>query len=160
MIDKDTYKKELLRMWDSLRTEYIGRDLCLGVKCEECPLHENGKNCVNINSAFEAIATVEKWSEEHPKGKHEKHELSKIEHEVLTSELKCLRKTLTLRELVFDNYTFAFSASRLLSKLLKLGYYEGASDDTCIEYYLKNCEVVEHDKMMKESERLEKDKDI
>lgn len=29
-------------------------------------------------------------------------------------------------------------------------YYEGASDDMCIEYYLKNCEVVEHDKTMKE----------
>ena len=86
---------------------------------------------------------VEKWSEEHPEGKHEKHELSGIEYEVLTNELKCLRKTLTLRELVFDNYTFAFSASHLLSKLIKLGYYEGASDDTCIEYYLKNCEVVE-----------------
>lgn len=106
------------------------------------------------------IGTAEKWSKEHPKGKYEKHELSEIEHEVLTNELKHLRKTLTLRELVFDNYTFAFSASRLLSKLIKLGYYEGASDDTCIEYYLKNCEVVEHDKTMKESEHLEKDKDV
>lgn len=160
MMDKETYKRELVRMWDSLRTEYIGRDSCLGVKCEECPLHENGNHCAGIKSAFEAIATVEKWSEEHPKGKYEKHELSEIEHEVLTNELKHLRKTLTLRELVFDNYTFAFSASRLLSKLIKLGYYEGASDDTCIEYYLKNCEVVEHDKTLKEREHFEKDKDI
>ena len=160
MLDKNTYKKELLRMWDSLRTEYIGNDLCTGVKCKECPLHENGKNCNGIKSAFEAIATVEKWSEEHQEGKYKKHELSEIEYEVLTRELKDLRKTLTLREIVFDNYNFAFSASRLLSKLIKLGYYEGASDDTCIEYYLKNCEVVKHNETMKERERFEKDKDV
>lgn len=142
MIDKDTYKKELLRMWDSLRTEYVGCDSCIGVRCKECPLHENGNLCGGIKGAFEAIATVEKWSIEHPERKYK---LSKIENEILTSELKQLRQTLTLKEKVFDNYTFAFSASQLLSKLLKLGYYEGASDDTCIEYYLKNCEVVEHD---------------
>lgn len=147
MMDKETYKRELVRMWDSLRTEYVGRDSCIGVNCEKCPLHENGNHCgAGIKCAFEAIATVEKWSKEHQK----KHKLTEIEYEILTSELKQLRQTLTLKEKVFDNYTFAFSASRLLSKLLKLGYYEGASDDTCIEDYLKNCEVVEHDKTMKE----------
>lgn len=68
--------------------------------------------------------------------------MTEIEHEVLTNELKHLRKTLTLRELVFDNYTFAFSASRLLSKLLKLGYYEGANLDTSIDDYLSKSVVI------------------
>ena len=76
MLDKDTYKKELLRMWDSLRTEYVGRDSCIGVKCEECPLQENGKNCNGIKSAFETIATVEKWSKEHPEKSIKYQELS------------------------------------------------------------------------------------
>lgn len=65
MMDKETYKKELVRMWDSIRTKYVGRDSCIGVKCEECPLHGNGKRCNGIKSAFEAIETVEKWSKEH-----------------------------------------------------------------------------------------------
>ena len=140
MMDKETYKKELLRMWDSLRTEYVGRDSCIGVNCEKCPLHENGNHCgAGIKSAFEAIATVEKWSREHPE---KKYELSEIENEVLTSELKQLRQTLTLKEKVFDNYTFAFSTSRLLSKLLKLGYYEGANLDTSIDDYLSKSVVI------------------
>ena len=126
-------------MWDSLRTEYIGNDSCIGIKCEECPLHENWNNCHGIKNAFEAIATVEKWSKEHPE---KKYELSEIENEVLTSELKQLRQTLTLKEKVFDNYTFAFSASRLLSKLLKLGYYEGANLDTSIDDYLSKSVVI------------------
>ena len=127
-------------MWDSLRTEYVGRDSCIGVNCEKCPLHENGNHCgAGIKSAFEAIATVEKWSREHPE---KKYELSEIENEVLTSELKQLRQTLTLKEKVFDNYTFAFSTSRLLSKLLKLGYYEGANLDTSIDDYLSKSVVI------------------
>lgn len=155
-MDKETYKRELVRMWDSLRTEYIGRDSCIGVKCKECPLHENGKNCNGIKSAFEAIATVEKWSKEHQK----KHKLTEIEYEVLISELKPLRQTLRLRERLFDNYTFAFGASSLLSTLINLGYYEDACEYTCIEDYLKNCEVVEHDKTMKGRKQFEQDKDI
>ena len=139
MLDKDTYKKELLRMWDSLRTEYVGRDSCIGVKCEKCPLHENGNHCAGIKSAFEAIATVEKWSREHPE---KKYKISRIENEVLTSEFKHLRQSLTLKEKVFDNYTFAFSASPLLSKLIKFGYYEGADLDTSIDDYLSKSVVV------------------
>jgi len=140
VIDKDTYEKELLRMWDSLRTEYVGRDSCIGVKCEKCPLHENGNHCgAGIKSAFEAIATVEKWSKEHPE---KKYELSEIENEVLISEFKHLRQSLTLREMVFDNYTFAFGASPLLSKLIKLGYYKGANLDTLIEDYSSKSVVV------------------
>lgn len=140
MIDKDTYKKELLRMWDSLRTEYVGRDSCIGVNCEKCPLHENGNHCgAGIKSAFEAIATVEKWSKEHPE---KKYELSRIEYEVLISENKYLRQSLRWKEKVLDNYTFAFSASHLLPKLLKFGYYKGANLDTSIDDYLSKSVVV------------------
>ena len=139
MMDKETYKKELVRMWDSIRTKHVGLDSCIGVKCEECPLQENGNHYAGIKSAFEAIATVDKWSKEHPE---KKYKLSRIEYEVLTSELKQLRQTLTLKEKVFDNYTFAFSASNLLPKLIKFGYYEGANLDTSIDDYLSKSVVV------------------
>lgn len=139
MIDKETYKKELLRMWDSLRIDYIGRNSCIGVNCKECPLHENGNHCAGIKSAFEAIATVEKWSKEHPE---KKYKLSEIENEVLTSEFKHLRQSLTLREMAFGNYTFTFGASPLLSKLINLGYYKGANLDTLIDDYSSKSEVV------------------
>lgn len=67
MIDKDTYKRELVRMWDSLRDDKNkGYNDCNGVKCEECPLDEL-KGCKNLLiNYFELNEIVEKWSESHP----------------------------------------------------------------------------------------------
>ena len=139
MIDKEKYKRELVRMWDTLRDDkYKGIESCSGVNdCGGCPL--NNIKCGESSKAFEMIEAVEKWSREHPE---KKYKISRIENEVLTSEFKHLRQSLTLKEKVFDNYTFAFSASRLLSKLLKLGYYEGANLDTSIDDYLSKSVVI------------------
>ena len=74
MMDKETYKRELVRMWDSLRDDrFKGCDDCVGVIyecsgvqcCEECALY--GINCGSSTNAFEMIEAVEKWSSEHPK---------------------------------------------------------------------------------------------
>lgn len=71
-MDKDTYKKELLRMWDSLRTTNVGEKKCMGVSCDDCPLCDT--NCESLTNAFEMIEIVEKeivekWSKEHPEKK-------------------------------------------------------------------------------------------
>ena len=65
MLDKNTYEKELVRMWDSLREDNKGFCDCFGVKCEECPLKEL-KGCKNLINYFERNEIVEKWSESHP----------------------------------------------------------------------------------------------
>ena len=67
MIDKETYKREFIRMMDSIRVEEKtkGKPNCAGMSCDECPL--NG-TCEGINAylAFELIECVEKWTKEHP----------------------------------------------------------------------------------------------
>lgn len=64
---KEEYQKNLVRMYDSLRTEHIGDRNCRGIYCEDCPF--NGKVC-NIGEknfhAHEAIEIVENWAKEHP----------------------------------------------------------------------------------------------
>lgn len=72
MMDKETYKRELVRMWDSLRTINKGESTCISVKCKECPFNKsvnkskygcNGGGFINI---FEKIEIVENWSKNHP----------------------------------------------------------------------------------------------
>ncbi len=68
MIDSATYKKEIVRMWDSLRENYQGENNCDGVSCHKCPLNvpcgdANGTQSYN---AFDVIEIVEQWSKEHP----------------------------------------------------------------------------------------------
>lgn len=146
MMTKEEYKRELIRMWDSLRDDkYKGHIECHGVDCNKsCALYVDGENgistcCLTIN-AFKTIEAIEKWSREHPE---KKYELSEIEHEVLTSENEHLRQSLGLKERALNyNYTFAFSASPLLSKLLKFGYYKGANLETLIDDYLSKSVVV------------------
>ena len=67
MIDKERYKKGLVRMWDSIRDdEYKGIESCSGVNdCGGCPL--NNIKCGESFNAFEMIKAIEKWSSEHPK---------------------------------------------------------------------------------------------
>lgn len=64
---KEEYKKEIVRMWDSIRDdEYKGIESCSGVNyCDECPLYNIV--CGESFNAFEMIKVIEKWSSEHPK---------------------------------------------------------------------------------------------
>lgn len=63
----EEYKRNLVRMLDSLRTEYKGKRNCDGIECNNCPFN---KICVpNINTMFyahESIEIVENWAKEHP----------------------------------------------------------------------------------------------
>lgn len=67
MMTKEEYKRNIVRMYDSLRTEHIGDRSCRGINCEDCPF--DGKVC-NIGEknfhAHEAIEIVEQWAEQHP----------------------------------------------------------------------------------------------
>lgn len=67
MINKEKYKRELVRIWDTLRDdEYKGIESCSGVNdCDKCPLYNIG--CGESSKAFEMIKAIEKWSSEHPK---------------------------------------------------------------------------------------------
>ena len=69
MMDEKTYKKEIVRMWDTLRDdEYKGTETCTGVNdCNECPL--NNIRCGESSNAFEMIKAIEKWSKEHKEEK-------------------------------------------------------------------------------------------
>lgn len=66
MIDNEKYQKELIRMWDSVRTKGKGEKNCFWVNCYECQLF---KRCGDVFNAYEAIKAVEKWSKEHKEEK-------------------------------------------------------------------------------------------
>ena len=123
MLDKDTYKRELVRMWDSVREEHKGEYSCLGVDCEFCQL---GRRCDRIFS-FEMIEAVEKWAKENqPK----KFKVSQLEYDILKAFSEC----------GFDNFHW-LDKDKLLMSLLRKGYFKGATKDMSINYYLDNCEV-------------------
>lgn len=128
MMTKEEYKSEIVRMWDSIRTEYIGRDTCKGVLCEQCQFSDL-KNCVSIVNAFEAIEIVGMWSKEH---QQKKYKVSKMEYDILEINLKYIRK-----------YHWKFNQARKLCDLLEKGYFPGAKNETDIEEYFNNCEVTE-----------------
>ena len=65
MMDEKTYKKEIVRMWDSLRTENKGECSCDSVPCEKCPLIFH-VGCSEAQNIFDIYNTVKMWSEEHP----------------------------------------------------------------------------------------------
>ena len=127
MLDKDTYKRELVRMWDSLRTENKGDSTCYGVSCEDCPLSKFEYACSRSNSAFETVDVVERWSKEHPP---KKYKVSKMEYDILEINLKYIRK-----------YHWKFNQARKLCDLLEKGYFEGATSETYINDYFDNCEL-------------------
>ena len=69
MLDKDTYKRELVRMWNTLRDDrYKIYNACNGVSCNKCPLHDIG--CSEPLSSYEVVEIVKKWSKEHPPKKY------------------------------------------------------------------------------------------
>lgn len=67
MMTNEEYQKNLVRMYDSLRTEHKGAKNCMGVSCDNCPF--KGKVCNTCEKYFrvyEAIEIVEQWVKEHP----------------------------------------------------------------------------------------------
>lgn len=125
MLDEKMYKKEIVRMWDTLRgDEYKGKNICDGVLCGDCQL-SLFDGCSSAEDIFDIYKTVEKWSKEHP----EKHKISKLEYEIL--------------KIYSDDYFYYFYESELLMLLLKKGQFKGATSKTNIINYLNNCEVKE-----------------
>lgn len=123
-MNKEEYKKEIVRMWDSLRVNDVGNKKCMGVICEECPLYDI--DCESSTNAFEMIEIVEKWSKEHqPK----KYKVSKLEYDIIKA---CIDSRLD---------SLHFYDNGLLMTLLDKGYFKGADGEMELEYYFKNCEV-------------------
>ena len=129
MIDKETYKKELMRMFasfrgDSAKFEYC---FCRCEQCDNCPLldccHMHGT--VRPYDVFEVIEKVEKWSKE-----HQKFTVSKLEYDILKSYIESL-------EGVY------FVDHEPLMRLLERGYFKGATSKTKLVEYYNNCEVDE-----------------
>lgn len=77
---KRCIKKGLVRMWDSMRNScFKGKETCLGVKCEECPLYQFADCSLSIN-LLDIYNIVEKWSKEYPL---KKYKISKLEYDIL-----------------------------------------------------------------------------
>lgn len=127
MIDKETYKHELIRMWDSMRNSHFkGKETCLGVKCEECPLYQFADCSLSIN-LLDIYNIVEKWAKENP----QKHKISQLEYDILKTYSDCRLGNLH------------FCDSDLLMSLLKKEYFDGAIGGISIIEYFNNCEVKE-----------------
>ena len=129
-MDKEEYKRELIRMWDMQRgDEYKGKNICDGVFCEDCPLSEinnDGRDgCMDPMHVFEIIKIVDEWSKENPP---KKYKLSRLEYDILK---------------IYSDYYFYDVESLML--LLKKGYFKGATSKTNISNYLNNCEVKENE---------------
>lgn len=65
---KEEYKRNLIRMFDSIRDEFKGEENCAGVGCGyNCPFFMKvcGIGQVKFH-VYEAIEVVEKWAKEHP----------------------------------------------------------------------------------------------
>lgn len=126
MMNKEEYKKELVRMWDSVRDDkFKGRNNCEGVICSECQFCDiNDNDCYTSINAVEMVEVVEKWSKEHPP----KHKVSQLEYDILEQ---------------YANRGFAccFLEYDLLMSLLKKGYFKGADEKMNIDYYFYHCEV-------------------
>lgn len=63
------YQKNLVRMWDSLRTKSKGNHSCLSATCTQCPF--DGVACcdygaIKLFNAEKAIEIVNSWAKEHP----------------------------------------------------------------------------------------------
>lgn len=65
---KEEYKKNLIRMFDSIRDEFKGEENCAGVDCgNNCPFFMKVCGFGQIKfHVYEAIETVENWAKEHP----------------------------------------------------------------------------------------------
>lgn len=64
---KEEYEKNVIRMFDSIRTEHKGESGCSGVNCDDCPMYKVACNTTQIRLLeAEAIETVENWAKQHP----------------------------------------------------------------------------------------------
>lgn len=140
MLDNKTYRRELVRMWDSLRDDNKGRNGCNGVDCKECPLHGFKYGCSCSLSAVEIYNAVEKWSKEHPIHYY----VSQLEYDIILSKVAHSSSSL------MDN---SFGSFYDLSDLIEKGYFEGATLETNVGDYFNHCEVV--DKWNKDDKRRE-----
>ena len=124
MLDKDTYKRELVRMWNTLRDDrYKTYNACNGVSCNKCPLH--GIECSDPLSSYEVVEIVKKWSKENPPKKFKVSQL----------ELNILQEAYSIHG------SFRMYQHEIINNLREKGYFKGSYEDTEIEDYLKNCEV-------------------
>lgn len=141
MLDKDTYKRELVRMWNTLRDDrYKNYNACNGVSCSKCPLH--GIGCSEPLSSYEVVEIVKKWSEQHPQKEHidivrkmpnerpqKKHKISQLEYDILKYNY-------------YINATSRFFFDdKFLMSMLKEGYFKGATERDVVNYYFLDCEV-------------------
>ena len=131
MMTKEEYKKEIVRMFNSLRDDRLKEDDdCSGVQCcEQCALY--GIDCGNSTKAFEMIEAVEKWAKEHPP---KKYNVSQLEYDILKSYLDYKN------HMTVDIADYFFEDGLLLS-LLKKGHFKGATKEMLIKDYLNDCEV-------------------
>lgn len=127
MMNKEEYKRELVRMWDSLRVINKGGQSCKGVICDECPLHGFKYGCKSLLSTVEVYGAVEKWCEDNPP---KKFKVSQLEYDILKAFSEC----------GFDNFHW-LDKDKLLMSLLRKGYFKGATKDMSIKDYLDNCEA-------------------
>lgn len=61
------YQRDVVRMWDSIRTLKRGSADCIGVSCRDCPLYN--RSCVSRGSIYRAEKSIEivtQWAKEHP----------------------------------------------------------------------------------------------
>lgn len=130
MMTKEEYKREVVRMFNSLRDDRLKEDDdCSGVQCcEECALY--GIDCGNSTKAFEMIEAVEKWSKENPP---KKFKVSRMEYDIL-------------QEVYSIHGNFRMHQHEIINNLREKGYFKGSYEDTEIEDYLKSCEVKEDDR--------------
>lgn len=132
MLDEETYRKEIVRMWDTLRDyEKMGEYSCKGVLCNKCPLFGKDNMCGNNINAFEFIKVVEKWSNEHPP---KKYKVSKLEYDIMRAAID------------YSSEEEAFKDVDILYELLINGYFSGAKSNDKIIDFFKNCEVEEDDR--------------
>ena len=67
---EEQYKKDYVRMMDSLRQDHIGEKNCGGVACSDCPLskttcgYESGGD--SHYSCLETVKIVHNWAKAHP----------------------------------------------------------------------------------------------
>lgn len=149
MIDKETYRKELKRMFDSLSGGNKSTDRC-GIKCSQCPLK---KICNNNIYAFDIIEAVEKWSKEHPP---KKYKVSQLEYDILKYISDNTIFIYIARDENGKNYIFeaeprklddwwygcGLSYMRIFDELFQFVQWED-KEPTSIQEVLKKCEVDE-----------------
>lgn len=125
MLTKEEYKRELVRMWDSVRDDkHKGKAMCEGVICKDCRLYDT--DCEKQINAFRMIEIIKKWSKENPP---KKYKVSQLEYDILKSFIDDTK------------FVYYFYDSDLLMSLLKKGYFQGSNNDTDIYEYIENCVI-------------------